>query len=112
MQFIVPRVSNDEFTAAVVTLRDDPRWSNPDRPDLVLQAVQAACTEWAATTESGRQSFEETSGDFNIGDLSLELSDPTLQEILAKHRVYNLRVTCYGSAVHGWTYDTHLMGPQ
>jgi hypothetical protein len=108
-RYIVPRVSGDEFTFAVVTAR-------------VSQAVSAAAfrdnltlalTEWAATTNDGAAAWKASSQDFNVGDLSEYLpAGRRLRRILAKHGVRGLRVQTYAdcsSPANPWTYDTVLV---
>jgi hypothetical protein len=76
-RMILPRVSRDETTFAVVEFAGVQR--------LVLkQAVQRAVTAWVAQNETGRQAFDNSSQDFNVGDLANELGNPELRAELKK----------------------------
>ena len=71
-RMILPRVSRDETTFAVI------EFAGVERLDL-KQAVQRAVTAWVEQTKSGQQAFDNASEDFNVGDLVDELGDPELQ---------------------------------
>ncbi len=102
-QVIVPRVSADETTFAIV------RWTGPKK---LLHPLRAALTEWAKTTDEGREEWENSSSDFNVSDLSNACyEDEPLKGILAKHGITDLQVEVYSDSDYpgNWTYDTVLV---
>jgi hypothetical protein len=108
---IVPRTSSDERTFAVV------QWHGVNEHE-VREAITNALTEWMNTDE-GKESYANSgascSGDYNIGDLSVDLSSesPVLNTILVKHGVRALEVECYCTLMddidQGWNFDTILV---
>lgn len=73
-------------------------------------AIVRAVTEWVKYTEEGKEAWERSSNDFNIGDLSGELGG-SLLNYLSKQGIENLDITTF-STTNGnrvWTYDTLLV---
>jgi hypothetical protein len=102
-RMILPRISRDETTFAVI------EYAGVDRRDL-KQAVQRAVTTWVRTCESGRDAFDNVSEDFNVGDLANELGDAALQAELKKHGITHLAVDCRCDCMPtGWEYDDLLV---
>ena len=58
---IVPRISNDEFTFAVVTADTDRRLSAAEFRNSLTEAL----TEWVALTAEGTRAWRASSLDFN-----------------------------------------------
>jgi hypothetical protein len=102
-RMILPRVSRDETTFAVV------EYAGVDRLDL-KSSIQRAITAWVKNSDVGRRAFQETDGDFNVGDLANELGDPALTAELAKERITHLTVETYCDVMPtGWEFDDHLV---
>ena len=104
-RMIVRRDSPDEETFAVIC------WNGVE-PDALLPALRRALREWQQTPE-GREAWECSSHDFNLGDLSNESChlDP-LCSILARHGIRELEIevhSCDFTMYLSWTYDVSLM---
>jgi len=108
---VVPRISMDERTVAVV------QWRGTIPEHELRQSVTNAVTEWVNTTEEGKEAWQSSSEDFNIGDLSVHLAgedtweEDALARCLRNHGITWLEVECY-SDTNGdvdWTYDTVLV---
>ena len=107
---VVHRESTDECTFAVVSCDKTDKITTPRH---VPQAVITAVTAWVQNTTEGREAYNRTAADFNIGDLSQEslLPPSALGLYLEEQGVVNLAIEThvhdYGSV--GWTYDQHLV---
>ena len=108
-QFVIPRLSADEVTCAVVT------FENPTKPisqDEFLQILKNVTTDWICETEEGNEIWEQSSRDFNIGDLATHGIPNFIHDHLREaYHFSNLTVECF---VHcetwgNWTYDTVLV---
>lgn len=107
---VVLRTSLDELTFAVVEANVDDYFHG----DL-LRAVQTAVTRWVKMTPEGAEAWERSAEDFNVGDLSLELSDggerSTLRHYLASQGLFDVSVEpqVHNAASRDWTYDMVLV---
>lgn len=104
--FVVFRNSMDENTVAIISasfLDADKSKSN------FLGRLQAALSHWASTTEEGADAYEESSEDFNIGDLSLHVDDKQLQNILSEYGIKGLEISTHEDVSSEWSFDTHLI---
>ncbi len=101
---VVPRISDDEHTFAVV------QWEGVEESKL-RDALTNAVTEWVDTTEDGQGLWQYSCGDLNIGDLAGHGEDEELNRILAKHGIRNFDITTFSDASgdQDWTYDTVLV---
>jgi len=87
------------------------RWTPTEKVSTAFQlmtAVEKACTCWANETEDGRNTWEGTNEDFNIGDLSLEnLSAGQLPGYLEREGIEGLEIKCFDATdtTAGWSYD-------
>lgn len=61
-QMIVPRSSGEETTFALI------KWEGPRRK-AVPYLLEQAITVWVKNTDQGKQEWESSSHDFNLGDL-------------------------------------------
>ncbi|MBK4736207.1 hypothetical protein [Noviherbaspirillum pedocola] len=59
------------------------------QPSDAVEALKAAVTEWVASTDKGRDVWDFSCCDLNIGDLDSHdgFADETLLELLRKHGV-------------------------
>jgi len=103
-RMIVPRVSSDETTFAVI------EWSGVPRQEL-FHRVKRAVTEWVRTTEAGRIEYENSSEDLNLGDLSNCDDDPALVALLTANGITHFDVEVYSDSDYPgiWTYDSQLV---
>lgn len=103
-RIVVIRDSGDEATVAVV------EWDGIDSSRFKSN-LTAALTKWAKTTEEGRDAWDESSQDFNVGDLSnADYEDNPLKAILAEFGIKNLSVSVYSDDDSPtWGYDDVLI---
>ena len=102
-RMILPRISQDETTFAVV------EFAGVDRINL-KRAVQRAVTGWVTHSETGRHAFDNANGDFNVGDLANETSDPALRAELKKQGVTHLAIEVYCDDLPTpWEFDDLLV---
>jgi hypothetical protein len=111
--FIVPRDSTDELTFAVV--RVEIRRLGEDQGlggiCIFLRALKEAVTEWVNKTPDGLAAWEESSGDFNIGDLANHDLTFINRVLSDRHGVTitDIEVHSMDSQSDGWVYDTILV---
>ena len=110
--FIVPRDSNEEVTYAAVHVEISDAAADKGLSSVMpfLAALKAALTQWVQTTDGGKEAWEESNEDFNIGDLSNQSLEP-INEILAKQgvRITDIEVHSMDGTSEGWSYDTVLV---
>jgi len=109
-EFIVSRDSRDETTLALVYADvNDKRLLNEKS---FLKALKQAITEWVKNTPEGKSAWEQSSKDFNVGDLSLEPthSKSSLWTWLDRAGIQNLRIETisHSNTCEAWSYDTVL----
>lgn len=75
-----------------------------------MEALKAGITEWVETTQEGKDEWEGSCEDFNIGDL-LMASDDELMPILRKHGIAGLRTIYAHDPDLVYPYDTILAEP-
>jgi hypothetical protein len=109
VRYIVPRISADEFTFAVVTADVTRRLTAAEFRNAVTQAI----TEWVETTDVGRRAWQASSEDFNVGDLSGYMpAHGCLRRILTKHGIRSLKIDTVvhcASPANLWTFDSVLV---
>jgi hypothetical protein len=109
LELVVPRVSSEEHTFAIVRCDETPA---VEHSGMIFAAILAAVTEWVDTTQEGKDAYSRSAADFNIGDLSMEAyDDGELGCILAKHGIINLDITTFVQNIRqsNWTYDRYLV---
>lgn len=109
VKFVVPRLSHEEITIAVVTGRVVIALVN--EADF-LAALQRAVSKWGRTSPFGIEAWTQSSEDFNVGDLSHYQSDEDLKRCLAEQGIEDLVIECHASLDNNlgpWQYDTILM---
>jgi hypothetical protein len=75
-----------------------------------LAMLKIGITQWVQTTPAGRQAYEYSSEDFNIGDLaSYWPGDKDLVKILAEHGIRELQLQTPVDDVTVVEYDTQLV---
>jgi hypothetical protein len=108
-RYVVPRISNDEFTFAVVTADADRKLSAATFRKSLTEAV----TEWVALTAEGTRAWRTSALDFNVGDLAEHLpASRGLRRVLARHGIRRLAIETFvdcESPANPWTYDTVLV---
>jgi hypothetical protein len=114
--FVVIRNSNDETTLAVVEAKVV---AGLTEDTAFLAALKKALTKWQQTTDEGKEAWEESSEDFNVGDLSnYELRKGTLRKLLAERGINKLEIDIksrsggMGASIGAWSYDTVLIEPE
>lgn len=73
-----------------------------------LQAVERAITRWVKETPEGREAYEESSEDYNIGDFVDDYQSESLAAYLIKEGIAGLDLTTLCPDETN-TYDHHLV---
>lgn len=111
--FVVPRISNDEMTVAIVEVKLTPEAVKEgyDRAEHFLPFLTDAVSKWVAETKKGKKAWEDSSHHFHIGDLSMCDLDVIVKQVGVKEFMTSLKITCHvGVGKHSdWTYDTVLV---
>lgn len=105
--FVVPRLIDrkDDNTVAVVTVTSESRdWRL--NGGAFKQWLIEQLTVWAQTP-AGRQAWDNSTHDFNVGDLNYHQDDPALVSLLRQHGV-TMKITVYCGG-HDWQYDDVLI---
>lgn len=90
---------------AVISCRASDKIQTPvDLHKAILVAVQA----WVNKTQAGKEAFEESSQDFNIGDLSNNLDSYSLRDELMDVGVTQLQISLFDDSGDFWDYDEVL----
>jgi len=102
------RDSVDETTFAVVSCNRSKRVGSSRQ---LFRQLTLAVTNWVNRTETGRAAWESSSCDYNVGDLSTDLGEPTLLARLRARGITALEVEIYSDddVYDSWTYDTVLV---
>lgn len=81
------------------------------RGDTLRDHITLAVSHWFTTTGEGRAAWEESSEDFNVGDLANALGDARLEESLRLHGIAALTVETHAArgGNHDWPYDEVLI---
>lgn len=76
-----------------------------------LPLLCEALTNWKNNTEEGRQAWERSCHDFNVGDLSNYYQSPHLRPFLENEDITDLEITLTTGRhlTNGWDYDTVLI---
>jgi hypothetical protein len=69
--------------------------------------VKTAVDDWLKNTPAGRAAYEESSQDFNVGDLLQHVAEPSLVARLAEQGVDEFDLMPPVQLV-GWYHDEHL----
>jgi len=103
---VVPRISEDETTVAIVLCSVEHNVSDSE----VLRKIRNAVELWLATPEGQEDGWIPSCEDFNWGDLSMNTHNGLLIEYLEAEGVFNLDIKCYVSLEKNIseTYDTRF----
>lgn len=98
---VIRRDSHEENTFAVV------RWSGCS-VDRFKETLKAAVTDWIEIG-SGKEAWEDSSGDFNVGDLANWTGNADLIFILAQYGIMDLDIDVFSDeSMPDWTFDEVL----
>ena len=105
---IVKRSSSEEHTYAIVSCL---RTGQIQRDDQMLKPISEAVSEWVDKYAAGKLAWKNSSRDFNVGDLSMELGDKDLQTCLVANGVFDLEIETFvnDEPTSNWTYDEVLV---
>jgi len=106
---IISRCSSEETTFAIV--KYELSGDGDDR--LFFGKLGLALAQWMTETEDGRIAWNNSSEDFNIGDLSNYYKIESLQPYLSRVGITMLEIEIITDSdpCYFWTYDTVLGGP-
>lgn len=105
-EYVVIRESNEESTVAIVKAKVKPE---VDHTQDFVAAVKRAVTKWAKT-KPGEHAMEDSSHDFNIGDLAGCERDPQLITALATEGIANMEIVVHCNCDNfRWAFDDLLV---
>ena len=81
--------------------------SSEDSPNVVLENLKKAITDWVDNTNEGKEIYEDSSEDFNIGDLDHYWDDDTLEPYLIQYDVEIIEIDILSESVVD--FDTQLV---
>lgn len=108
VEFIIPRLSNDEHTFAIIKAQVADH-------DLIginrfLNILTTAVTTWVRTTQNGRRAWTKSQRDFNIGDLAHYIDSANLRRALVLYNIYDLSIQIISDLrTSPWTFDIILV---
>ena len=106
--FVVPRLSHDERTVAIVHAEVSSQALASQA--AFLQALMKAVTTWVQTTRAGRSAWAHSHADLNVGDLYHHQDTASLRQKLIAAGIHRLRIECHVDLDRSaWTYDTILV---
>jgi len=108
-KYIVPRDSSEEATFAVVNVTYKEKNEHLGGFEM-MTAIKSAVTSWMKETEAGKAALEESSCDFNIGDLA-NVGDENLNLIASKIdgvEKIEIEVESMDATSDWWNFDTLL----
>jgi hypothetical protein len=109
--FVVSRSSVDEVTFAIVSFTSRMTLSPPD--SYVLEALRDAITSWVKNTEEGKEFWENSSHESNIGDLDSWGVPPCVKKHLEEKGIFDFDIEVYSHDNHdnayNWVYDSVLV---
>jgi hypothetical protein len=94
----------------VVDFRTIPPY-HPENSDDLMSRIKRAVTKWMENTEEGEALWEETCGDYNIGDLLMERDNESLSSFLLEERIAGYEILFDLGQVDSFPYDTLLGDP-
>lgn len=100
---VVKRESHEENTFAVV------RWGGSCPPEKLRERVTQAVTDWIAVSSEGKEAWDDSSENFNIGDLANHTGNAGLAFILAQYGIMDLEIDVFSDESHSlWAFDDIL----
>ena len=92
-------------TLAVYEFTHSPRLKTQED---VLEAIRSAVTAWVTTTKEGKEAWEDSSDDMNIGDIG---GDPplSLRRLLKQEGITGWTCVCQVGDLDTVPYDTVLV---
>lgn len=108
VQALVLRSSRDETTFAIVTSRKTAQVRSARQ---LVHCFTEAVTAWVRSTPDGKDAYQESARDYNVGDLANDIDDPTLKPYLEAQGLYDVEIEIYSDEdfQDNWAYDTHLV---
>lgn len=76
-----------------------------------LVAIRESVTRWTVQTYEGTKAWDNSVGEFSLGDLISHLEDPRLRVFLKAFGIYDMRIDSLDLSSHqaDWNYDTLLV---
>lgn len=94
-------------TIAIVSCKVDPVQKDVS---TTVSALREVVTSWIKGTDEGKQAWEYSGGDLNIGDLALydETFLENQKDLLAHHGIHDFKIVCVVDHTECIPYDTIL----
>ncbi len=108
VSFFATRIERHSLiTSAMITATvDDP---TDIEEESFKTKLRNALSDWVQTTTAGQEAWNQSSEDFNFGDLSMVTNDTELVFRLAAVGIHELRVVVVGHQPHSWNFDEVLI---
>ena len=107
-EFVIPHSEAIGFKSVTIVTADV-AGEESLKSAVFLESLRRAITRWINGTARGKEAWEESCEDFNIGDLGNEFPlDETLIGFLADEGISNLKLDTYGGGSRDWVRDSHL----
>jgi len=80
----------------------------------LLKRFVEAVTAWVRNTQEGKEAYDQSDQDYNVGDLANDIDQPSLAPYLEAHGLLDLEIDIYSDDdfQNNWTSDTHLVNAE
>jgi len=102
--YIIPRISAYENTHCVLSFK----YIEYIKLEDSFQLFSTVISDWVKNTEEGKEKYENSSEDFNIGDLADSLSKELIGRF-KKSGITDIVIDDYNSEVNTWNFDSLLV---
>lgn len=104
LEIYVPRIDKNLVNLAIIKAK-----TKHSSVDAFKNALRNALTAWVKETDEGKQAWEYSSEDFNVGDLTDWTDTQSLILYLSKYDIYSLSVDILTLPQHNWMFDEVLV---
>lgn len=106
---VVQRDSRDETTMAFVSCK---KTEEVQYASQLYERILKAVTAWVQDTHEGREAYEESGRDYNIGDFAADCGGHIVETLLQEYGIIDIEVElfCIDDFQSNWTYDMALVG--
>lgn len=77
-------------------------------PAVLMVNLKSAITSWIKSTDEGKDAWNESRGDFNIGDFASYCNNDSMKQCLVDEGLLSVNVTIIDSANEHIPFDTIL----
>lgn len=77
--------------------------------EYFLRNLKIAITEWVKRNATGKKMYEDNNKEFNFGDVSLCVGNPSFNTALQSYGILNFTMTVITPGQSDLDYDSHLV---